>query len=137
MTTLERYVQAKKELDAFYESNIALLGEYEMMLQEVAEFEEALKREAKESKIDIDAGDSKFQYVQRYKKWIDYNKAIDCMETLEQKEMLMDITAIKKEVDMDEFIRLCREGILPDRARIEAYQEEEMAPQVRLVKNKE
>ena len=41
MTTLERYVQAKKELDAFYESNIALLGEYEMMLQEVAEFEEA------------------------------------------------------------------------------------------------
>jgi hypothetical protein len=133
----ERYIKAKHELDLFYSKNIEILTAYEMMKMEITELEEALKTEAKLSRSDIEAGDSRFQFVQRWKKWIDYNTALSHMQTDEQKEILRDITAVKKEVDMEKFIELCRDGVLPDRARVEAYQEEEMASQVRLIKNKQ
>jgi len=136
MTTIEIYLEAKKELKAFREANEEVLGVYEAMLQAIVELEEELRQKAKKTRIDIEAGDIKFQFIPRYKKWIDFEKAMNCMETDEQRKKLMDITSQKIEVDIEKFLKLCRRGELPDKARIEAYQEEEIEPQVRLIENK-
>lgn len=136
MNTRQRFIKAQENLASFYKENRATLEKYEELQTEVQGLEDILKGDAKNAKEDIEAGDWRFQYVQRFKKWIDYKTALKEVGP-ENKSLLDSITDFKAEVDMDAFISLCREGALPDKARIKAYQEEEIAPQVRLTKNKE
>lgn len=136
MTTVELYIKAKQALNLFHSEHSDIFSKYEKMEKQASDLEEQLKLEAKTGKADIEAGPWRFQFISRYKKWIDYGIALK--EVGKDKKSLLDaITTFKAEVDMDAFIDLCRNGVLPEKARIKAYQEEEITPQVRLVQNKD
>lgn len=130
------YIKAKEALNTFYSLNSKIFKTYEQLEERTKSLEEELKNLAKDQKEDIPAGAWRFQYIPRYKKWIDYNVALKEIGPA-KKSVLDAITTFKAEVDMDAFIDLCRNEVLPDKARIKAYQEEEISPQVRLIQNKD
>lgn len=131
MTTIERYIQAKQEMKDFCFHNREILELHDSLQLTINKLEDEIKEEAKACKYDIEAGDYRFQFIPRYRKWIDYGKALETVgEGL--KPVLDGITRFKAEVDYEEFIKLCRSGVLPDEARVVAYREEETAPAVKI-----
>lgn len=135
MNSAERFLKAKEELADFYAQNIEILSDYERLKEEVAIKENELREEARKLKRDLEAGPYMFQFIPRWRKWVDYHTAITYMNK-DERAVLDEITEVKREVDFDEFVKLVRLGVLPEEARVYATHEEELASQVKLVNPK-
>ena len=131
LTTLqERYTDALARRNNFYEAKKDIVDSWVQITAEIEEIDDELRLYCKEHKQSVEAGDSHFDYITRYKKWYDWKSAYVVLDK-DGRKRLDEITTVVKTVDWDEFTKLTREGVFPENVRVKAYREEEIAPQVK------
>lgn len=128
-TVSEQYVEARSAIEHM-ESNDERVMDYLNLKMLMEEAQDKLKVAVKEQKEDLEVGDYNFQFVTKYRKWIDYKEAKSLMKNNAQKHLLESITETVQTVDMKQFVELVRLGQFPEEVRVKAYREEEMSPSV-------
>lgn len=128
---IEKYMALNSEVEALEKSEI--VQRYLSLKNELETSEAEVKTLAKENKEDVAAGNVRFQYVERYRKWFDYEAAVSAVGK-KLKPVIDEITVITKEIDTDKFTDLVRSGVIPEEARVQAYREEQISAQVRKTK---
>jgi len=123
------YREIEVKFNDFVKLHEKTIGEYEILQNQREALMNEIKHYARTNEISVDMDDRKVIVTQPYKKWIDYEVASSLLNE-EQKQVLDSMTNVTHEVDMQKFIRACRDGRLPSETQIKAYKEHKLTPRV-------
>lgn len=126
---LECYSKAAADLAAFELVHAPLVQEYKQLQENLEAIKKNLIDAAKSLKEDLTVGDTTFRLSQPYRKWIDYDAALKLVGR-KNHDKLEEITKFSAEIDMARFEAMCRAGVFPHKAWVEAYREEPLTPRV-------
>jgi len=117
-SNLDRYSQAILAIEKYKEEHKDVFLKLNFLEEAKIKTEWDLKEEVKESKKDLENAFFKVSYVERWKKWYDYNVFND-----KQKKQLLKSGIAKVEIDKSEFEGAVKAEKIPRSWRVLAFKE--------------